>query len=208
MCGQAIRGCEGCPACGMHMACAGAWRRCRDEPGGCQAWGMGTGHAGVWCGVLAMSLEAIHTWLRALAHHTVKSALEHMDGGHGWGLWHIVGRVGHGLAMGGKFHFKDDIVGWVKAGACIVTCVPLPPLCSSASGPSTTGICTSSSQFQRLHSCPWPLCHPFWPPRQAWPSWQENDMVLQCQIARVCIYIYVPSSLAVFIVSLCKPLNT
>ena len=93
----------------MGMACAGAWRRCRDEPGGHQVWGMGTGHAGVWRRVLGMSLVAVHTWLRAVAHHTVKGTLEHVDGGRGWGLWCTVGQVGHGLAMGDKFHFEDNL---------------------------------------------------------------------------------------------------
>ena len=71
-----------CPVCGMGMVCARvAWHGCRDEPGGHQAWGMGTGHAEVWCGVLGMSLEAVHVWLRAVEHHTVKGMSEHIDGG-------------------------------------------------------------------------------------------------------------------------------
>ena len=37
----------GHPACGMGMACTGAWRGCRDEPGGHQVSGIGTFHAGV-----------------------------------------------------------------------------------------------------------------------------------------------------------------
>ena len=98
-------------ACGMGMACAGvAWHGCRDEPGGCQAWGMGMGHTGVWCRVLGMSLEAVHAWLRAVAHHTVKGMSEHVDRGRRWGSWRTVGRVGCGLAEGGcRFHFKDDL---------------------------------------------------------------------------------------------------
>ena len=53
---------------------------------------------------------AVHVWLRAVAHHTVKGVLEHVDGGHGWGSWRTVKRVAHGLAMGGRrYRFEDGL---------------------------------------------------------------------------------------------------
>ena len=71
---------------------------------------MGMAHAGVWRGVLGMSLGAVHAWLRAVAHHAVKGASDHVDGGRGLRAWHTVGCVACGLAVGGhRFHFKDDL---------------------------------------------------------------------------------------------------
>ena len=73
-------------------------------------WGTGTAHAGVWRGVLGMSLGAVHAWLRAVAHHAVKGASNHVDGGRGWRVWRTIGRVACGLAVGGRmFRFEDDL---------------------------------------------------------------------------------------------------
>ena len=83
---------------------------CRDEPGGCQTSGTDTAHAGVWHGVLGMSLGAVHAWLRAVAHHAIKGTSDHVDGGRGWRVWCTVGPVAFGLAVGGRrFRFEDDL---------------------------------------------------------------------------------------------------